>query len=207
MEYIVASNVAQHLNKHNMLYGLRHAFCKKRSCETQLLEPVEELCRKVSNCHQVDLALLDFSKAFDIVSNLKLLFILSTHGIKGKTLKWIGSFLGGRTQAVALDEECSPKVSDTSCKPQGFVLGPFLFLFYTNDLPEIIQSQVRLFLQMILQYTLLLTIKLTVKPSDLVTIQTWERTWNTEFSPNKCQVLHISRANEPIQYPLPVYPA
>ena len=63
MEHIVVSNVAQHLKKHNILYGLWHVFCKKRSCGTQLLKPVEELCRKVSNCHQVDFALLDFSKA------------------------------------------------------------------------------------------------------------------------------------------------
>ena len=103
MEHIVASNVARHLNENDILYGLQHDFQEKRSCETQLLELVEELCRKVSNCDQVDLVLLDFSKAFDKVNHLKLLFKFFTHGIKGKTLKWISSFLGGRTQAVVLE--------------------------------------------------------------------------------------------------------
>ena len=54
MEHIVASNVARHLNENDILYGLQEGFREKRSCETQLLELVEELCRKVSNCHQVD---------------------------------------------------------------------------------------------------------------------------------------------------------
>ena len=58
--------------------------------------------------NQCDLVLLDFCKAFDKVNHLKLLFKLSTHGIKGKSLKWISSFLGGRTQAVVLEGECSP---------------------------------------------------------------------------------------------------
>ena len=38
----------------------------------------------------------------------------------------------------------------------------------------------------------------------LDTLQTWEQTWDMEFNPGKCQVLHISRANQPIhsQYTL-----
>ena len=50
---------------------------EKRSCETQLLELVEGLCRKVSNCHQVDLVLLDFSNAIE--RNIVFSLILTSH--------------------------------------------------------------------------------------------------------------------------------
>ena len=83
LEHIVASSIARHLNENDILYGLQHGFREKRSCKTQLLELVEKLYRKVSNCDHVDLVLLDFSKAFDTFNHLKLLFKLSTHGIKG----------------------------------------------------------------------------------------------------------------------------
>ena len=61
--------------------------------------------------------------------------------------KQISSFLGGRTQAVVLEGECSSEVSVISSVPQCSVLGPLLFLLYMyiNDLPENIQLQVRLF--------------------------------------------------------------
>ena len=73
MEHIVASNLTQHLNRNGVLYGLQHGFREKRSCETQLIELVEELGRKLSNGHQVDFVMPDFSKAFDKVNHLKLL--------------------------------------------------------------------------------------------------------------------------------------
>ena len=79
MEHIIASNLTKHLNKHNMLYDLQHVFRQKRSRETQLIQLVD-LGRQLIQGKQTDQLLLDFSKAFDKVNHLKLLFKFSQHG-------------------------------------------------------------------------------------------------------------------------------
>ena len=150
---------------------------------------------------QTDLILLDFSKAFDKVNHLKLLYKLQVHGVQGKTLGWIESFLVGRSQTVVLDGESSDELPVLSGVPQGSVLGPILFLLYINDLPENVQSQVRLFADDTAVY-------LTVQDpndskrlqSDLNVLQEWEKKWDMEFNPSKCQVLHITRSRNPIRY-------
>ena len=149
---------------------------------------------------QIDLVLLDFSKAFDKVNHLKLLFKLSQHGVKGNTLNWIRSFLLGRTQALVLEGERSAEAPVTSGVPQGSVLGPLLFLLYINDLPQNIQSQVRLFADDTAVYlTVTSSEDANTLQADLGTLQEWERTWDMEFNPSKCQVLHITRSRQPLQ--------
>ncbi len=64
MEHIIASSLAKHFTNHHILYDLQHGFREKRSCETQLIELVEELSSNLSKGRQSDLILLDFSKAF-----------------------------------------------------------------------------------------------------------------------------------------------
>jgi hypothetical protein len=88
---------------------------------------------------------MDFSKAFDKASHSLLTRKLDHYGIKGKTNRWIQNFLAERKQAVVVEGEKSDSINVESGVPQGSVLGPSLFLFYINDMPEGIRSRVRLF--------------------------------------------------------------
>jgi hypothetical protein len=94
---------------------------------------------------QIDMVILDFSKAFDTVPHRKLLYKLENYGIKGNILKWIQSFLMERSQKVIVEGESSSTCTVDSGVPQGTVLGPLLFLCHINDLPKSVTSQVRLF--------------------------------------------------------------
>ena len=121
-----------HTDKHNILYKMQHGFRKKLSCET------------FDSGQQTDCLTMDFSKAFDKVSHSLLIHKLEQYGIKGKTSAWIKGFLSDRTQCVVIEGEKSDIIKVESGVPQRSVLGPSLFLFYINDMPDNITSTVRL---------------------------------------------------------------
>ena len=145
MEHIVASTITKHFNQNTISYDLQHGFRERRSCETQLIQLVEDLARNITSGKQIDLFSLDFSKAFNKVNHLKRLYKLQLHGVQGKTLRWIEYFLIGRSQTVVLNGNNSDELPVSSGVPQGSVVGPILLLLYMNDLLDTLQSQVRLF--------------------------------------------------------------
>ena len=150
--------------------------------------------------HQTDILVMDFSKAFDKVSHPRLVTKLKHYGIGGKTNRWIQSFLTGRTQKVVLEGESSDDVEVLSGVPQGSVLGPSLFLFYINDLPESLVSNIRLFADdTILYLTIHSDSDTQVLQRDLDKLAEWENLWKMEFHPDKCEVLRVGRKRVMVQ--------
>ena len=95
------------------------------------------------------------------------------------------------------------EIAPTNCKfhqgfPRGQSGGP-LFLLYINDLPDSLQSQVRLFADDTAAY---LTVQgqddNAMLQGDLDLLQKWEQEWDMEFNPSKCHVVHITRSRRPI---------
>ena len=60
-------------------------------------------------------------------------------------LKWISCFLSNRLEWVKLGTCCSRKSNVISGIPQDSILVPILFTIYTNDLPNYLTSQCKMF--------------------------------------------------------------
>ena len=98
-----------------------HGFRSRHSCETQLLLTTHDLMQQRDLGHQVDVAILDFSKAFDTVPHKRLLGKLELYGITGNVHRWITHFLVGRNQSVVVDGARSKDEEVKSGVPQGTV--------------------------------------------------------------------------------------
>ena len=83
---------------------------------------------------------LDLQKAFDKVAHARLLSKLESYGTGGKLLQWIEKFLSNTRQCVHLCRSKLDWINIFSGVPQGSILGPFLFIVYVNDMPNVVSS-------------------------------------------------------------------
>lgn len=192
LEHIICKHILHHLESNKILTSLNHGFRSGFSCETQLLTTTHDLLTSYDNGKQVDIAILDFSKAFDTVPHRKLLSKLSSYGVSGPLHNWLECFLTQRTMKVVLEGISSKTTTVDSGVPQGTVLGPLLFLCHINDLPAAASSQVRLFADDCLLYREINTFQdhITLQ-QDLRNLQQWANDWGMRFNATKCNILSI----------------
>ena len=74
-----------------------------------------------------------------------LLYKLKSYGISGPLLILIKSFLTNRFQRVVLNGQTSNWKNILAGVAQGSILGPLFFLIFINDIPEGIQSNIKIF--------------------------------------------------------------
>ena len=178
LEHVIHSQIIDHFDRWNILTDKQHGFRRRRSCESQLIITIDALAKSLAKGEQVDVILLDFSKAFDKVPHHRLLHKLDYYGVRGNTWKWVQDFLSKRMQKVVLDGVTSSCADVISGVPQGTVMGPLLFLTFINDLPEHTTSDVRLFADDCLLYRHIRNDEdAAALQKDLTSLQQWEEAW------------------------------
>ena len=135
------SQLLIHLETHNLLEPFQSAYRKSHSTETALLRVVNDLLMASDRGHVSILSLLDLSAAFDTIDHGILLQRLQyTFGCTGTALGWFESYLTNRTQSVVIGpHQSSPSVLKYGV-PQGSVLGPVLFVLYTQPLGGVMKQ-------------------------------------------------------------------
>jgi retron-type reverse transcriptase len=142
LEKIAHDQILDFVNDENIFDPLQSGFRKLHSTGTALLRISEDIKAAFHKKEVVLMVFLDFSKAFDTVNHKLLLNKLRQLNFSDAVIKWLESYLSGRTQAV---RDCKGNISDW-CKvecgvPQGSPLSSLLYSLFSFDISKILRHR------------------------------------------------------------------
>ena len=140
IEKIALDRVNDHICKSNLSQKFQSAYTSGHSTETALLRVKSDIMNAFDNRRAVFLVLLDLSAAFDTIDYSTLLTRLhDVFGISGQVYVFFESYLVGRTSRVKVASELSDPQQLEFGLPQGSVVGPQMFSYFTQPLAKIIE--------------------------------------------------------------------
>uniref|UniRef100_A0A803T1G7 Reverse transcriptase domain-containing protein n=1 Tax=Anolis carolinensis TaxID=28377 RepID=A0A803T1G7_ANOCA len=174
----------------------QHGFTKNKSCQTNLISFFDRVTSWVDTGNAVDVAYLDFSKAFNKVPHDRLANKLVKCGLDKTTVRWICNWLSERTQRVLTNASSSSWKDVTSGVPQGSVLALVLFNIFINNLDEGLEGTIIKFADDAKLGGIANTPEERSRiQNDLNRLERWAETNKMKFNRDKCKILHFGRKN------------
>ena len=133
-EKLMYKRMSSFINKFELIVPFQYGFRPGSNTADALLEFTNRIHSSLDIVEISCSVYLDFRKAFDCVDIIILLTKLHHLGFRGTVHSWLKSFLTNRYQYVSCGGASSQRVLVTRGVPQGFTLGPLLFLLYIYDM-------------------------------------------------------------------------
>jgi ribonuclease P/MRP protein subunit RPP40 len=199
MERVVVCQMMYYLREHRVISQEQYGFLAGRSTTLNLLDALNDWTLAIDNKCSVAAAYIDYAKAFDSVSPLKLCHKLKAYGIAGNLLSWIANLLSGRCQQTRVGSVLSEVGALISGVIQGSCLGPLLFVLYVNDIVNVFANGVmcKLYADDIKMYTVIKAdIDCSTFQSNLDRLQQWSDRWQLRIAYKKCSILQIGNSSK-----------
>ena len=144
----------------------------------------------------------DLEKTLESLTHENLLFMLAKAGIRGNLLTWLSNFLAGCFFKVKLGKIRSAWARVDNGVPQGFFLGPILFILFINNVSAgLNKSQIQLYADDSKLYRRADSIEQChLFESDISALHHWLTSCQIKENFEKCEVLHLGRNSLEIQY-------
>ena len=198
LERMIATRLYHLAETQGMFSPLQAGFRKGRGCDDQ----ISRIIQAIENGFQAKpmkrsvLVLLDFSKAYDTVWRERLLLSMINKGVPMMFIRWLHAFLQNRQAKVKFCGTNSNSRVMRQGLPQGSVLSPILFLFYIDNLADILPESV-----VIAMFADDVTILSTDKDREEATrkaqvatdiVAAWAKEWKLSLNTDKSEVSFFS---------------
>ena len=138
-EKFAINNINRYIEVNDLGEELQSAYKPKHSTETALYKVKDDIIKSICQHKGVYLVLLDLSSAFDTYEML-LKRLVDVIGVRGNVLKWVQSYLSGRTTRMCIDKVLFDPSEINFGLPQSSIVGPSMFSIYIIPLGDIIRQ-------------------------------------------------------------------